>query len=138
MFHINKLQDLGIITFALQKICTHSICDQRRHPFFQDSIAQNRLQHFIFTLFINFMLTAGYGKNDFSSPFHCLGKCIIGSCVTGMKRYHHIHTGYTFIICNITMIEMQLLISVSECQRITFLNYICFQVKTYDIYIISF
>ena len=137
MLHIDKFQDLCIIAFILQKIGTHCICDQCRHSLLQDSISQNRLQHFILNLFINLMLTAGYGKDHLSTPFHSFGKCIVCGCITGVKCHYHIHRGYSLIIGNITMIKMQLLITISECQRIAFLYNIHFQIKANDIDIIS-
>ena len=84
------------------------------------------------------MLTAGYRQNNFRSPFHSLRKSIICSCVTGMQGYYHINRRNTFIISNISLIRMQFFISILYCKMITFFYYICFQIQTNNIYIITF
>ena len=121
-----------ILANSSYKTGTNAICNQRRHPFFQNTILQNRLQNIIFYLTVNFMLTAGHGQDDLCSPFHSLCQCIIRCRITCMKRNNHIHGGHPFIIRNIALIKFQFFIAVFYGQLTAFFDYICFQIQSDD------
>ena len=116
MFHIDKFKKLGFISFAFQKLGTKTICDQSCHSFLQDPITHNRLEHFVSDLTIQFMLTAWNRQDHLSPPFHCLGQSEICCCIAGMKCHHHVHRRNAFVPCNISLVKMQLVITIRSGQ----------------------
>ena len=138
MFHIDKLQNLHLISSLLQQICPDGICQQRRHPLFDQPVFQHRLQQLIFNLTIYLMLTTWYRQNDLCSPAHCFIQSIIGRRITGMQRHHHVHMIHAVIIRDITSQKCQLLIAVILCQLLAVCDYICLEIQPDDPYIIVF
>ena len=83
------------------------------------------------------MLAARYRKNYRSSPLHCFVKRIIGSCITSMKRNHHICLLTSLIGSNISLIKFQFFIMIFFCKTAAGFDYIFFQIQTYNTHIIS-
>ena len=83
------------------------------------------------------MLAARHGKDDLCPPLNRLGKCIIGCLVTGMKCHDHIHLRNAVIICDVPLQEMQFLITIFLRESAAFLNYICLEIQTDDVDIIT-
>ena len=83
------------------------------------------------------MLAARHGKDDLCAPLDCLGKCIIGCLVTGMKCYDHIYLRNAVIICDISLQEMQFLITIFLRESAAFLDHICLEIQADDIDIIT-
>lgn len=52
---------------------------------------------------VDLMLAAWNGKDHFCIPANCLRQCIVRCRIAGMQRHHHVHTVYSFIICNISL-----------------------------------
>lgn len=68
MLHIDEFQYLGIISFVLQILGPKRIRHQRRHALLDQPISKDRLQCLIVNLPVQFMLTAGNGKDHLRIP----------------------------------------------------------------------
>ena len=137
MLHIDELKDLCTVPLRFKKFRADSVCQERGHSFFEDSIFENRFEKFVLDLVVQLMLAARHGKDDLCPPLNRLGKCIIGCLVTGMKCHDHIHLRNAVIICDVPLQEMQFLITIFLRESAAFLNYICLEIQTDDVDIIT-
>ena len=117
MFHIDKFQNLSLITGLLQIFRSKKSVCQTPQTALLKTIIQNRRQLIISGSFplhlpIQFMLTAWNRQDDLRIPSHRFGKCKICRCITGMKRHNHIHFSDTFIIRDISNQKFQFVISI--------------------------
>ena len=130
MLHVNKLQDLYVISVTFQQIGPKCIGDQRRHPFFDHTVSQYRFQLLTGYLTIQFMLTAGHRHNDGGPPLNCLLQRIVRSFVTGMERNHHVHRFRFLKTSDISLTKAKPVITKFLCQPVTMFNHICLQIQS--------
>ena len=138
MLHIDKLQDLCVISLPLEIFCTHRIRDKSCHSLFDQSVRKQRCKCFICNLTVHFMLTARNRKNDLRFPANCFCKCKIGSSIAGMQRHDHIHFIRAGIICNISFHKLQFSIAIFFCKLVACINDIRLQIQSDDPDIITF
>ena len=112
MFHINKFQDLGTVSFPLQILRPYGIRDQRCHTLFDQSIFKNRCQHIILYLAVQLMLTAWHRQDHFCIPSYCFRQRKVCRRITRMQCHYHIYRIYSCIVCDISFQKMQFFITI--------------------------
>ena len=64
VLHIDELKDLCTVPLRFKKFRADSVCQERGHSFFEDSIFENRFEKFVLDLVVQLMLAARHGKDD--------------------------------------------------------------------------
>ena len=130
MLHINKLQDLHLISGFFQSSCPECVRHKCSDPLLDQTIFQNWFQNLIFHLFIQFMLTARHRQDYFCIPFQSLLQGIICGRITGVQRHNHVHFGNALVICNISGQKSQFIIAVFFRKGIAACDHIFFQIQS--------
>ena len=77
------------------------------------------------------MLATGHRQDHLRPPLNGFCQCIIRGCITSMEGHYHIYRCYSFIICDIPFIKMQLLISILFCQPAAMPDHIFLQINRF-------